>query len=474
MRRLAGLAVLLAVVGCAAGGAAPRPAGTWVGTFRLAARAEPVALSVELRGGAAVVALAPGHAARTVVRARAMSGRLRFALPGRPAALAFDLRLRRGRLVGTARQGAVRGTASLRRGRPLEAGTLGLYAFGDGRSLAVVQGFGSRAGVLFEASEIRGLYATGPGAYDVGSGLATRNPAVGTVTFAADHAVWRGARAARVPLRQEEVRVPAGRHSLACTLTIPPGQGRRPAVAFAHGSGAAVRAFNSTFALFFARHGHVVLSCDKRGIGQSGGAYPGENANAISIDAYARDVEAQARWLSRRPEVDPARLGISGASQAGWIMPLAASRERAVRWIVTLVGPTYTTDEDDVYGNLAGQGNFVPTTGEEQIEAEMRRARGGFDPLPAIDALRIPALWLYGGRDRHVSTRISLERLDPLVRQPGRDFSYAVFPLANHGLIETETQYSLTPEVLRSSRYAEGLWTTMDAWLRSRGLSSSP
>ena len=473
MRRVAAVAALLAVVGCAAGGAAPRPAGTWVGTFRLPAHAAPVAVSVELRGGTAVVALATGHAARTVVSARATAGRLRFALPGRPAALAFDLRLRRGRLVGAARQGALRGTATLRRGRPLEARTLGLYDLGEGRSLGVVQGFGPRAGVLFEASEIRGLYPTAPGAYDVGSGLATRNPAVGTATFAADHALWRGARAERVPLRQEEVRVPAGRHSLACTLTIPPGEGRRPAVAFAHGSGPAVRAFNSTLTLAFARHGHVVLSCDKRGIGQSGGVYPGENANEITIDAYARDVEAQARWLARRPEVDPARLGISGRSQAGWIMPLAASREPAVRWIVTLVGPTYTTGEDDLYGDLAGQGSYVPPMSDEEIEAEVRRARGGFDPLPAIESLRIPALWLYGGRDRHVSTRIALERLDPLVRQPGRDFSHAVFPLANHGLIETETPYSLTPEVLRSSRYGAGVWTTIDAWLRSRGLSSS-
>jgi uncharacterized protein len=474
MRRLTGLLVLVALLGGAFGGAAPRPAGTWVGSLRLPAASEASPISVELRGGSAVVSLQTGHAARTTVPARVTSGRLRFSLPSRTGPMRFDLRLKIRRLAGTVRQGATRGTASLRRGRALEAGTLGLYRFADGRALAAVQGFGPRAGLVYAADEIRGLYPTAPGAYAVGSGSSTREPSVGTAAFTADHAVWRGERAERVALRQEQVRVPAGRHRLACTLTIPPGEGRRPAVTFAHGSGPAPRAWLAALALFYADQGLVTLACDKRGIGQSGGEYPGEGANAISLDAYARDVEALARWLARQPEVDPARLGISGGSQAGWIMPLAASREAAVRWIVTLVGPTYTTDEDGVYGQLAGQGNSVPTVSDEEIEAEMRRSRGGFDPLPSIRALRIPAIWLYGGRDRHVSTRIALERLEPVARESGRDFSYSVFPRANHGLIETETPYSLQPEVARSSRFAEGLWATIASWLNARGLSSRP
>jgi dienelactone hydrolase len=465
---------LAALVGCAFGGAAPRPTGTWVGSLRLPSRAEASPISVEVRGGGAVVSLQTGHAARTAVPARVTAGRLRFSLPSRTGPVRFDLRLKNRRLAGPVRHGSARGSASLRRGRALEAGTLGLYRFADGRALGVVQGFGPRAGLLYAADEIRGLYPTGPAAYAVGSGSSTREPSAGAAAFAADHVVWRGARADRVALRQEQVRVPAGRHRLACTLTIPPGEGRRPAVTFAHGSGPAPRAWLAALAMFYADRGLVTLACDKRGIGQSGGVYPGEGASSISIDAYARDVESLARWLARQPEVDAARLGISGGSQAGWIMPLAASREPAVRWIVTLVGPTYTTGEDDVYGDLAGQGNFVPPQSDEQIEAEVRRGRGGFDPLPAIESLRIPALWLYGGRDRHVSTRISLERLDPVAKQPGRDFSYSVFPRANHGLIETETQYSLQPEVARSSRFAEGLWATIASWLASRGLSSPP
>lgn len=471
MRTLAGFGVLTALLGCAFGAAAPRPAGTWVGSLRLPAASEASALSVELRGGQAQVVLAPGHAARTVVAARATSGRLRFSLPSRTGPIRFDLRLKGRRLAGSVRQGAVRGTATLGRGRALEAGTLGLYDLGDGRTLGVVQGFGQRAGVVYEADEIRGLYARSPAVYDVGSGLATRAPVVGTATFAADAAVWLGTQASRVVLRQEQVRVPAGRHSLACTLTLPPGEGRRPAVAFAHGSGPALRSFNSTFALFFARHGHVVLSCDKRGVGQSGGDYLGERASEQALDGYARDVEAQARWLAAQPEVDSARVGLSGASQAGWIMPLAASREPAIRWLVLLVSPTVTVGESDLWGDLAGQGRFQPARTDEELLVDVRRSGpSGFDPLPSIRTLRIPAVWIFGGNDRHVPTRLSVERLEPVTREAGRDVSYVVFPRANHGLVESE--HGLDSEVVQSSRYASGLWRTIASWLRARGLAT--
>jgi dienelactone hydrolase len=275
-----------------------------------------------------------------------------------------------------------------------------------------------------------------------------------------------------VAVRQEEVRVPAGPHRLACTLTIPPGEGRRAAVAFAHGSGPSARTRVSTLAAFFASRGLVTLACDKRGIGQSGGAYPGEGATETSIDAYARDVEALARWLARQPEVDPGRVGIGGRSQAGWILPLAASREPAVRWLVAVAGPTYPTAGDAVYGSMAGQGDYVPTQSDAEIEQAVREARGGVDPLPAIRALRVPGLWLFGGRDRHVSTRVSVERLEPVAAGSGGRLSYAVLPRANHLLIETETPYSLHAEAERSSRYGEGLWTTIASWLGARGLST--
>ena len=469
-----GISAIICVAACA-GGAAAQPGasltGTWAGTAQLSAPGgqQPFTISVELGRRRAVVSLGPGHPARTVVPARRSRNRVRFALPGRPG-LAFDGRLERGRLSGTFRQGALRGRFSLRRGRAIEGASVGLYRFADGSPLGILSAVGPRLGVRYDTSEIRGLYQTRPGAYAVGAGLETRRPSVGTAVFRPGAVEWRGERAVRVPVRQEEVLVQSGRALLACTLSIPPGQGRRPALTFAHGAGEAPRSFNLILATYANHLGLVTLSCDKRGIGQSGGVYPGEFPSTPVVDQYARDVQALARWLGRQPEVDPARVGVAGASQAGWIMPLAAAREPAIRFMVGLVPPTLTQGETDLWANLNGQGQSMPTRTDEDMEAEVRRAGpSGVDPMPSIRALRIPAIWLYGGKDRIVPSRLCVERLDPVAREPGRDLAYRVFPGGTHGLILTTN--GLQAEAAASSRLVDGLYPAIREWLLARGFS---
>jgi pimeloyl-ACP methyl ester carboxylesterase len=448
------------------------PRGSWVGTvvFRRSAGTEPMPISLELRGARAVVGLGRGHAAETHVVIRVSGRRVRFAIPGRPGYLAFDGRLRRGRLTGTVRNRAVRGVFSLRRGRMLEESTLGLYRFADGRPLGIWSGAGPRIGSLYDGGEVRGLYRTRPKTYAVGAGLQTRAPTVGTASFASGRAVWRGVRADRVAVREEEVFLRAGRALLGCTLAIPPGSGKRPGIVFAHGAGPAPRAYNSINSLFFNHLGLATLSCDKRGVGQSGGTYPGEFPSASAVDQYARDVEAQARFLAAQSEIDAARVGVAGASQAGWVMPLATAREPAIRFMIGFVSPTLTQGETDLWANLNGQGETPPTRTDEDMEAEVRRAGpSGVDPMPSIRAMQVPALWLYGGKDRTVPSRLCVERLEPVTREPGRDFTYRVFPGGTHGLVLTAN--GLLAEQARSSRMVDGLYSTIRDWLQARSLT---
>jgi uncharacterized protein len=470
-----GITAIICAAACA-GGAGAQPTagltGPWAGTaqFNAPGGPQPFAMSVELSPRRAVVSLGAGHPARTVVLARVSRNRVRFSLPGRPM-LAFDGRLGRRRLSGSFRQGSLRGRFSLRRGRPIEGASIALYRFADGSPLGIVSGFGSRIGVRYEPGEIRALYPTRPRTYLVGAGLATRNPGVGTAVFGADHVVWRGERAVRVPVRQEEVLVRSGRAFLACTLNIPPGEGRRPALTFAHGAGEAPRAFNLMLATYANHLGLVTLSCDKRGVGQSGGVYPGEFPSTPVVDQYARDVQALARWLAGQPEVDPARVGVAGASQAGWIMPLAAVREPAIRFVIGLVSPTLTQGETDLWATLNDQGRSLPTRTDEDMEAEVRRAGpSGFDPMPSIRTLRISAIWLYGGKDRTVPSRLCVERLDPIAREPGRDVSYRIFAGGTHGLILTAN--GLQAEAAASNRLVDGLYPTIRDWLHQRDLAA--
>ena len=455
MRPLGLLLVTLALAGPSA--AAAPPSGTWAGSFRLPASADPVALSVDIQRG--IVILGAGHPPLTRTTVRRDGTRVRFTVPGRPA-LAFDGRLAGARLTGTARQGTARGSFALGRGALREDRALGVYRLASGKTLGVFGADGPRIGVVLEDDELRGLFRTGPGRFDVGSGWGVRGTPVGQAQLDGSGGTWRGERAERLPVRMLEVRF----GGLAGTLWLPAGAGRHAAVAIAHGSGATPRSFAGPLPAYFASRGLVVLAYDKRGVGQSAGPYPGEAATTRNIDLYAKDAAAAARFLAAQPEVDRARVGLAGQSQAGWVMALAAAREHAVRWFFSYSGPSVTQGEADEWGKLAGQGG-TPAGTDAEIEQQVRsHGPAGFDPMPSLRKLTIPLLYLYGANDRHVPARLSVERLAPL----DSNVKVVLFPRADHFLIESAHGYN--DELAASHRYAAGLFATLDAWLEDHGL----
>jgi uncharacterized protein len=462
--------LLVALIAAAVAGSSPgvqqtAVAASWVGSYSLHG---PSSLTFTVQGNRGIVALGVGHADQQAVAMSRRGPRIRFQLPGRPGPLVFDGRLT-GRLVrGTVRQGVVRGTFRVHRGVAPDLIARGLYTV-DGRMLAVVDDpYGAARLVDLDSGEVHALYPSGK-SFRIGSGFATRNPVAGSATFGSTGATIAGARATRVATRQLEVRFASGGAVLSGTLTLPPGPGPHPAVAFVTGSGATTRAYLPDLQELLVRNGVAVLAYDKRGIGQSGGEYPGESATATTIDTLARDAQAAARFLAAQPEIDRARVGLAGHSQAGWIVPLAASRESAIRFSILFSGPAVTAEESDFYQDLTGEGDRPQQLTDEQVDAEvLRRGPGGVDPMPWIASLHIPALWLYGGLDKHIPTRLSVKRLQPLVGDPSRDFTIAVFPNANHALVETTT--GLTSEMLRSDRFAPGLFPRVAEWLRTHGL----
>ena len=101
------------------------------------------------------------------------------------------------------------------------------------------------------------------------------------------------------------------------------------------------------------------------------------------------------RFLARLPQIDAQRLGLFGDSQAGWIIPLAAAREHAVRWALPLAGPTATVYETDLWGSLAGKSQSPPSGTHEAMLAQVRaQGQSGFDPRPWLAKLSIPVFWI--------------------------------------------------------------------------------
>jgi uncharacterized protein len=463
------LTIPLALILCG-GSQASEPSarlgGAWIGSYTLNG---PGQISLVVGGGRAVVALGVGHADVQTVPAKIAGRHLRFQLPGRPAPLAFDARLTNGRLLGTVRQGVAHGTFRVRRGTAPGMDARGRYE-ADGRVQAVVDDpYGPARLVDLESGAVHALYPDGR-AFLIGSGFATRDPVSGSARFDAAGASLAGKSAPRRRLRQLEVRFRSGDAMLSGTLTLPPGAGRHPAVAFVHGSGPTERAYLPDLHALLVRNGVAVLAYDKRGIGQSGGLYPGESPTASANDILARDAAAAARFLRSQPEIDRGRVGLAGHSQAGWIMPLAGSREPAIHFLVVFSGPAVTADENDLYQDLAGEGEHPAQLSDTQIDAQvLAGGPGGIDPIPWIRKLRVPVLWVYGGRDRHIPPGLSERRLEPIAREAGRDFTIVDFPKANHALVETST--GLTAEMLRSDTFAPGLFARVGDWLQAHGLA---
>jgi pimeloyl-ACP methyl ester carboxylesterase len=433
---------------------------TWSGTYDLPRSAEPVAISVQVDGRTATVALGAGHTGATVVKLGRGAGRVRFSLPGLPRDVVFDGVANGARIAGSVTQGTLRGTFVLRRGRSGILPLLGVYRSGPDAGVAVVQAPGFAPWLV----ELPGGATHGIGtALTVGRRLGDTS-GDGAIVPDATGITWNGAHYSRVAVRQSEVRVGVD----SATLTLPSGGGPYAAATMVHGSGPQTRGEFQVFAAWCELLGIGVLADDKRGVGESGGAYPGEEATSSTIDVLARDAQAEVRFLAGLPQVDPKRVGLFGDSQAGWIIALAAARDPAVRWATAVVGPTVTVGETDLWAQLAGGSQSPPSGTRAAMLAEVRAAGpSGFDPAPSLRALSIPVLWTFGSDDRNVPTELCVERLQALM--PGHDFSWVVLP-TTHTPIDLPT--GLLASLPQSPGFDPGFFPALGDWLRSHGLSS--
>jgi uncharacterized protein len=228
---------------------------------------------------------------------------------------------------------------------------------------------------------------------------------------------------------------PSGDIRLAYTLERPAGTGPFPAIVMGHGSGTVTRHQGSSLARRLVDAGFAVLRYDKRGVGDSGGVYEtaGNVANSERVfPILAGDMLAGVEFLKTRSDVDPSRIGLFGVSQAGWIIPLAASRSSDVKFMILVVGPTVSVGVENYYSSLV---EVTLTTSLEDAYARSRVYSGphGFDPRPALSSLSTPGLWLLGGADRSIPTPLTVEILQSL-QDSGRPYQWIVYPGADHNL----------------------------------------
>jgi len=252
---------------------------------------------------------------------------------------------------------------------------------------------------------------------------------------------------------------------LAGTLSLPRWSRRPvPAVVVVHGSGRLTREHLRGDVRRLVWEDIGVLAYDKRGVGASAGTYPqgGGPGFEAALRLLAQDAAAAFAQLRREADVDSSRLGFFGASQASWIIPIAAQQlDPKPLFHIILSGAAVSTGVEEFYSRLTGDGVSTPEIADPvDVRAQVAAFTGppGWDPAPTLRALRVPTLWLLGDLDQSVPTFATVQVLDS-IRAAGNDsYSVIVYPAADHSLRHVRT------------RETAPLWRDIVSWLKGQGV----
>ena len=210
------------------------------------------------------------------------------------------------------------------------------------------------------------------------------------------------------------------------------------AIVLVHGSGQEKRM--NRFAERLAAHGITVLTYDKRGVGASGGTYAGpevgtNNVDSANLSLLAKDANAAVNKLQEVAMDLP--VGLVGSSQAGWIIPIAATLNPSVDFMVLFSGPTITSLEQLRFQfHTNGDPNYLENHSETEAREHIKNDPDRFqftplDPKNSLTNLAIPGLWLYGAKDIQVPAHLCIEQLNRL-KGEGKPFEYRLYPNLGH------------------------------------------
>lgn len=365
---------------------------------------------------------------------------------------------------------------------------IGSYALPDGRTLTITGQDGRPRGLHLTWDDGRfGGLEEREGEGFVAGGLTVRfsSCAQGRLTLTQAGRTQTGQRIETV---QTETRFTSDGVPLQGKLVQPPGGRARALAVWVEGSNNNPSTDDAAWPHELARRGVAVFVYDKRGTGRSGGA------PSSDFHVRARDTQA-ALDAARRLAPGTTSVGLIGASQGGWVAPLAAAGapvDFVIAAFAMAEGPIaqdrLLVDQqlvDAGFGDEArAQARTLTTLTERIVRSGLRegyaaldafkaahatapwmaaieprsytgiflkfssedlRAHGpamaqglSFDhePAPVIAALKARQLWLLGGSDRQAPNAGTQAVLRELQRQ-GLDVGVVVFPRADHGLIQS-------------------------------------
>jgi dipeptidyl aminopeptidase/acylaminoacyl peptidase len=309
-----------------------------------------------------------------------------------------------------------------------------------------------------------------------------------------------------------------GAVTLSGTLYAPEAEGRIPAVIVLHAASSPTRD-NPLYAHLREMLPPLKIAVfvfDRRGSGKSGGKLEDSDYTVLADDGIAAQ-----RMLMQDPHIDPRRVGFWGLSQGGWLSLLAASRSSEAAFAISISAPLTTPDvqmnfavanilrikgysqadideavavrtavDDFMRGKrdrastqkildaaatkpwfeLIYMGKTFRDPDESRWAKEMRH-----DPLATLDAVKQPALVIYGSVDPWVPVQTSIERLRASsARHPKIDM--AVIAGADHAMSTSVSAADQIDPVLsaREAPQSAEYFGLLGAWLVKQGIASVP
>ncbi|MCQ0025124.1 alpha/beta hydrolase [Streptomyces somaliensis DSM 40738] len=305
---------------------------------------------------------------------------------------------------------------------------------------------------------------------------------------------------------EQRVSIRHGGHTLNGVLATPrDGRKRHGLVVYVHGDGPVDATHGDGYKPMWeanAEAGYASLSWDKPGVAGAPGNWLHQ-----SMDDRADEAAAAIAWARARPDVDGDRIGLWGASQAGWVLPKIAART-PVRFAIA-VSPAINWLRQGRYNLLAelrADGASAARTRAAIARSDAvrrlleRRAtfeeyvgavRGETDGMTAdrwefvsenhtadatrdLRALRgTPVLLVLAGHDVNVDTaeteRVYREELDA-----GGALTVGHYPDATHSLLRLPVERSRVRTVLTAlfsprSLFADGFLDDQRRFLRDHG-----
>jgi alpha-beta hydrolase superfamily lysophospholipase len=266
---------------------------------------------------------------------------------------------------------------------------------------------------------------------------------------------------------------------LAGSLLLPKSDEPLPAVVFVHGAGRQTREAYREAGEYFASQGIAALIYDKRGVGQSAGAYESHEP----YENLVNDALAAVAFLKQRREIAPPQIGSWGLSQGAYISAAAASRSEDIKFIVA-VGASVADGTQFYYRD-----NLFRKYGlSDKLRDVAEKAQLGQDSLPhnlqdesllssfaprsypppdeyvhpAWSRVHQPVLVMWGQLDQHQPVGESIVGLkNSLARANNTKWTMIILPRAKHSLGFSET--GAIQEKWRG--YPPGALKTMTDWV---------